>query len=77
MPADHQTPLTYFGLEVVDGRYVRFKDIAELPFFDFWLKSARGSTCPKHEDGDVLVFLNDWQNFSEMFIKTGKHRHQG
>ncbi|BBU58439.1 hypothetical protein KU6B_47040 [Mameliella alba] len=66
---------TYFGLRIVNERCVREADIAELPFYDFWRKSAAGSGCPLHcETGEPLVWLHDWEAFCRMFIGTGRHR---
>lgn len=59
---------SFFGVPTLDGKFVRQSDIAKLPFFDFWQASARGSTCLSAEDGDVLVFLNDWEAFCQLFI---------
>ena len=70
------TQRTYFGLQVIDGRYVLQSEIAQLPFFDFWKQSFRGSTCLGTSNGDVLVFLYDWQAFAHLLIKTGRHRYQ-
>lgn len=76
---------TYFGLEVIDhlnGKVVRHSDIQKLPFYEFWLESHFGSTvvqlnsnktaCKPSETG---VYLNDWIEFSKLFIETGKHRY--
>ena len=67
---------TYFGLQVIDGRYVLQSEIAQLPFFDFWRQSSRSSTCLGTPNGDVLVFLYDWEAFARLFIETGRHRYQ-
>lgn len=73
MMLDTQT--TYFGLPVVRDNLVRLDDIRRLPFFSFWEESARGSTMLKDDDGALLVYLHDWENFARLFIETGKHRH--
>ena len=69
---------TFFGLDVVtvDGaEFVCVDDIRKLPFFEFWLASSAGSTMRQH--GDItLVFLHDWEVFSQLFIRTGRHRFQ-
>lgn len=67
---------TYFGLEVVDGKYVREADILKLPFGEFWRKSSIGSTATTDANtGEHFIYLHDWERFSEMFIKTGRHRY--
>lgn len=66
--------VTFFGLPVFDGKLVRETDIAKLPFYEFWRESARGSTQPIL-DGEVYVYLHDWEAFCRLFINTGKHRH--
>lgn len=69
------TEHTYFGLEVVNGRGVRSTDIACLPFADFWSQSLVGSTqALDHSNGEWLVYLHDWENFCELFIRTGQYR---
>lgn len=65
---------TYFGLPVIDGRFVRLSDIEILPFADFWRESACGSAMPVNDAGDTLVYLYDWEAFAELFIRTGRHR---
>ena len=67
---------TYFGLDVVDSRMVRYSDIEKLPFFDFWLASMYGSAMPISPSGEQLVWLYDWESFCTLFIKTGRHRFQ-
>lgn len=70
------TERTYFGLEVIDKKMVREPDIAKLPFVDFWRESRIGSAhLTDLQTHDHLVYLRDWQAFSELFIKTGKHRY--
>jgi len=70
---------TYFGLTVYTdddggGEYVRLGDIRKLPFYEFWEESAVGSTAGGQ--GGERIYLTDWISFSEMFIKTGRHRFQ-
>lgn len=69
-----ETGVTFFGLSVFEGGLVRESDIAELPFYDFWRESARGSTQPIFDD-ESYVYLHDWEAFCRLFIKTGKHRY--
>lgn len=64
---------TYFGLQVINNRFVRRSEIEQLPFFKFWEASSMGSTCLPNGD-DVLIYLHDWESFCVLFIKTGKHR---
>jgi hypothetical protein len=70
---------TYFGLEVIameDKVVVRYSDIERLPFFDFWLNSARGSAMLAGPDGGPgFVYLRDWEAFACLFIRTGRHRY--
>lgn len=66
---------TYFGLPVVEGKYVRGSDIKKLPFYEFWRKSSIGSTYTSDpETGEDLIYLDDWERFSRLFIETGRHR---
>ena len=69
----------YFGVSVVkvcNMSCVPQKEIERLPFYAFWLESARGSAMLIHpETSENLVYLADWEAFSELFIRTGKHRH--
>lgn len=65
--------VTYFGLAVVAGRFVRLADIERLPFAAFWRESAAGS-AQLDRDGETLVYLHDWESFSRLFIRTGQHR---
>ena len=68
--------ITYFGLEIVDGKYVREADIMKLPFGAFWRKSAIGSAGTYNETtGEHFIYLHDWERFSALFIKTGRHRY--
>ena len=71
---------SYFGVSVVkvgNMSCVPQKEIERLPFYAFWLESARGSAMLIHpETGEKMVYLADWEAFSELFIKTGKHRFQ-
>lgn len=71
------TEKTYFGLPVVesDGTlFVKLSDIKQLPFFEFWQESARGSSV-RQVGSEQLVFLTDWEAFSGLFISTGRHRY--
>lgn len=69
---------SYFGVSVVQvGNMpcVPLQEIERLPFHAFWLESARGSAMLVHpETSEKLVYLHDWEAFSELFIKIGKHR---
>ena len=68
---------TFFGLPIIDGRFVKQEDIAQLPFYDFWRESAKGSTAVIHpETQHILIWLHDWEAFCRLFIRTGKHRYQ-
>lgn len=67
--------LTYFGLCVVEERFVRLRDIEALPFAMFWRESSMGSTMLASDDAETLVYLHDWVAFAERFIKTGQHRY--
>ena len=75
-------PPAYFGIVPVQHGsdsfwVVREVDIARLPFYDFWLASAVGSTLmvdPEHA-GKGLIYYYDWQAFCSLFIRTGKHRY--
>ena len=70
------TERTYFGLVVVDGKFVREADIRRLPFADFWAESACGSTMVEDSrTGESFVYLHDWERFSRLFIETGRHRY--
>ena len=66
---------TYFGLEIHQGNLVKENDIKKLPFYDFWYESAKGSTYAIIDD-EEYVYLSDFESFSKLFIKTGKHRFQ-
>ncbi len=66
---------TYFGLEIKDGNLIKESDIKNLPFYEFWLESAKGSTCAII-DGEEYIYLSDFESFASLFIKTGKHRFQ-
>ena len=66
---------TYFGLEIKDGNLIKESDIKNIPFYEFWLESAKGSTCAII-DGEEYIYLSDWESFASLFIKTGKHRFQ-
>lgn len=47
---------TFFGLPIIDGRFVKQDDIAQLPFYDFWRESAKGSTAVIHpETHHILI----------------------
>ncbi len=66
---------TYFGLQVIRGKYVLSSDIQKLPFHEFWLKSSLGSTYTRDPlSGEDLIYLDDWEEFSRLFIETGRHR---
>lgn len=64
---------TYFGLTIYNENLVKEDDIKKLPFYEFWLESAKGSTYPMI-DNEAYIYLYDWESFSRLFIKTGKHR---
>lgn len=69
---------TWFGLYAValDGYpylAVRKADIENLPFFDFWLESSKGSGGPV-VDGVDYVWYHDWDAFVKFFMATGSHR---
>ena len=66
---------TYFGLEIYQENLIKVNDIKKLPFYDFWLDSSKGSTQPLI-DNEEYVYLSDFENFSKLFIETGKHRFQ-
>ena len=66
---------TYFGLEIHQDKLIKIDDIKNLPFYEFWLESAKGSTCAII-DGEEYIYLSDWESFANLFIKTGKHRFQ-
>ena len=66
---------TYFGLEIYQGNLVKENDIKKLPFYDFWLESAYGSTYAIIDD-EEYIYLSDFESFSRLFIETGKHRFQ-
>ena len=66
---------TYFGLEIHQGNLIKIDDIKKLPFYDFWYESAKGSTHAIIDD-EEYVYLSDFESFSKLFIKTGKHRFQ-
>ena len=69
---------SYFGISVVEiynMQCVPRQEIERLPFYAFWLESARGSTMLIHPETDEkLVYLHDWEAFCSLFIRTGKHR---
>ena len=70
---------SYFGVSVVqvgNMQCVPLQEIELLPFHAFWLESAKGSAMLIHPGtGEKMVDLADWEAFSELFIRTGKHRH--
>lgn len=66
---------TFFGLEIYQGNLVKENDIKKLPFYEFWLESAYGSTYAIIND-EEYIYLSDFENFSRLFIETGKHRFQ-
>ena len=66
---------TYFGLRVIQEKFVLGSEIKTLPFYDFWLKSSLGSTYTRDPlSGEDLIYLDDWEEFSRLFIETGRHR---
>ena len=65
---------TYFGLKVYPSQGVKESDIKKLPFYDFWYESAKCSTMLKEDNGEIYVYLHDWERFCVLFIKTGSHR---
>lgn len=65
---------TFFGMPIVREVLIPLEEIKKLPFYDFWYESAVGSTTLLEKDGSEYVYLHDWENFSRLFIKTGKHR---
>ena len=66
---------TYFGLEIYQDNLIKEKDIKELPFYEFWKDSIKGSSQPVIE-GEIYVYLYDFESFSKLFIETGSHRFQ-
>ncbi|RNF34038.1 hypothetical protein [Paracoccus methylarcula] len=69
------TNRTFFGLPVVRG-LVRQSDIEALPFWEFWLESAAGSTILRDSTtGEQMIYLHDWERFCRLFIATGRHRY--
>ena len=66
---------TFFGLEIYQGNLVKENDIKKLPFYDFWYESSKGSTYAIIDD-EEYIYLTDFESFSKLFIKTGKHRFQ-
>lgn len=75
----HCMDKSYFGVSVVqvgNMQCVPLQEIELLPFHAFWLESAKGSAMLIHPGtGEKMVYLADWEAFSELFIRTGKHRH--
>lgn len=69
---------SYFGVSVVqvgNMSCVPLQEIERLPFYAFWLESARGTTLLIHpETNENLVYLYDWEAFCSLFIRTGRHR---
>lgn len=65
---------TYFGIKIYKNFYVKKNDIEKLPFYEFWLESTKGSIISRYESF-VVVPLSDWELFSQLFIRTGKHRY--
>lgn len=65
---------TFFGL-IHKGNLIKVSDIKKLPFYDFWYESSKGSTYAIIDD-EEYVYLSDFESFSKLFIKTGKHRFQ-
>ena len=66
---------SYFGVEVVREKLIDEVEIKKLPFYEFWLESALGSTMLNEGDKNY-IYLSDWEAFAKMFIQTGKHRYQ-
>ena len=66
---------TYFGLKIHQDKLIKIDDIKKLPFYDFWYESSKGSTYAIIDD-EEYVYLSDFESFSKLFIKTGKHRFQ-
>ncbi|MCT7492338.1 hypothetical protein [Aliarcobacter cryaerophilus] len=66
---------TFFGLEIHQGNLIKENDIKKLPFYEFWLESAYGSTYAIIND-EEYIYLSDFESFSRLFIETGKHRFQ-
>jgi len=66
---------SYFGVKVLKDKLIDENEIKKLPFYDFWLESARGSTMLSENNNNYL-YLSDWEAFCKLFIKTGKHRFQ-
>lgn len=64
---------TYFGINIFENNLVKEDEIKELPFYDFFDESMKGSTYLVR-DGKGYIYLSDWESFCRLFIKTGKHR---
>ncbi|MCT7635873.1 hypothetical protein N5U36_10455 [Aliarcobacter butzleri] len=64
---------TFFGLEIHQDKLIKIDDIKKLPFYDFWLESSKGSTYAII-DNEEYAYLNDFENFSKLFIEIGKNR---
>ena len=82
MQPAHALPETVcFGVPVMrpagqgDSPVVMERHIAELPFYPFWRDSSIGS-AQSLIDGQAAVFLQDWNAFCRLFVRTGKHRCQ-
>lgn len=72
---DDEPEYTYFGLEVMRDKFVRETDIQPLPFYEFWRESSKGSaSLTDTKTGEHLIYRHDWAAFSQLFIKTGRHR---
>lgn len=82
MQPAHALPETAcFGVPVMrpagqgDCLVVMERHIAKLPFYPFWRDSSIGS-AQSLIDGQVAVFLHDWNAFCRLFVRTGRHRGQ-
>lgn len=78
--------IVYFGVKPVKYKFTGYEgtinfvwvireiDIEQLPFYDFWKETSRGSTCYPDEQnhGKTLIYLHDWERFCRIFIATGK-----
>ncbi len=65
---------SFFGLPVVDDKHVRAKDIATLPFYDFWREGYDLPQLDHIEDpAGQLIPIEDRKRFSKHFVATGRH----
>ena len=80
-PADALPETACFGVPVIrpvgqrDFPVIMEHHIAALPFYPFWRDSSIGS-AQSLIDGQVAVFLHDWNAFCRRFVRTGGHRGQ-